>query len=515
MDDSHPDSSARGMDYLGELSAAESAAERLDRNGVGHVRLSTYEVSVPDFPLAVLPTKMRAFVESAGASIGCPPEFVAVPVLALAEGTAGKSRRLVIRPGFEVSPGSWFGVVAESGTGKSPGQKYAMRLVAPLQEEAWEMYRQRLEAWQAMPKDQRGERPTPEHFCVTDSTGEALWATVASSPGVTLVEDELRRRLKALDAYRQGGDRQAMLSLWSNAPVTIVRRTSEPIFIPFPVAPLVGGIQPGVLRHLSGEGADADADDGWVPRFQLTWPDAAPLALSETPFDPKTLTPAVEIFRALRLYRPEAHDTMLSPKAFADFKAWHSDNRRAQLASRGLERQWAAKAPIHLARHALTLHLFAWPIEQRELSSETMEAAIELVEYFRAHLTRVLPAFGLAVTASVQSRIFRILRRAEAEYGDGWANRSAILDGLRNVTSADLTEVLERLLAAGIVERRIVPGVTKSTEQWRLTPMHTAFGASEYSDNPGAEERNTEYSEYPNGHTEEFPDRVLGEEIVR
>ena len=90
MDASGPDSFTRSTDYLDELAAAESAAARLERNGDGHAQLATLHVSVPDFPLAVLPETIRAFVESAAASIGCPPEFVGVPVLALAEGTAGK-----------------------------------------------------------------------------------------------------------------------------------------------------------------------------------------------------------------------------------------------------------------------------------------------------------------------------------------------------------------------------------------------------------------------------------------
>ena len=35
----------------------------------------------PAFPLNALPDRLRAFVESAAESIGCPPDFVAVPVL--------------------------------------------------------------------------------------------------------------------------------------------------------------------------------------------------------------------------------------------------------------------------------------------------------------------------------------------------------------------------------------------------------------------------------------------------
>jgi hypothetical protein len=443
-------------------------------------------LDVPPFPTQVLPGAARRFVAASAVAIGCPDEFVAVPLVALAEGTMGKSRRLVIRAGFEVSPGSWYGVIADPGTGKSPGMKYAMRIVAPLQDEAWRRYQDRLAEWEATPKDERGEKPTPEHYFITDSTGEALWAALASSPGVTQVEDELRRRLKALDAYRQAGDRQTMLGLWSNAAVKVVRRTSSPVYIPFPVAPMVGGIQPGVLGRLRGEGEDAAADDGWVPRFLLCWPDAEPLALSDVAFDASTVGPVVEIFRGLRLNRATPHDTMLSTDAYALFKTWHAENRHAQMVSRGLERQWAAKAPIHLARLALVLHLLAWPnVDKRDLSADTMHDAITLLEYFRGHLDRVLPAFGVTAGSGIKTRIIRILRTSKTRTVEGWVTRSAVLKELRNVTREDFTAALDCLLAVEIVEKDVQPTATKPVERWRLTPVpseNTVGNYSRYSD---------------------------------
>src|SRR5215216_865106 len=139
---------------------------------------------------------------------------------------------------------------------------------------------------------------------------------------------------------------------------------------------------------------------------------------------------------------------MLSPEAYAQFKAWHDDNRRAQMVSRGLERQWAAKAPIHLARLALVLHLLAWPnVDKRDLSAKTMQDAITLLEYFRGHLDRVLPALGVTAGSGVKTRIIRILRTSKTKTVEGWVTRSAILKELRNVTPDDLTAALDDLLS--------------------------------------------------------------------
>jgi hypothetical protein len=217
----------------------------------------------------------------------------------------------------------------------------------------------------------------------------------------------------------------------------------------------------------------------------LSWPDAEPLELSDVAFDARTVAPAVEIFRGLRLDRDQPHDTTLSPAAFAQFKTWHAHNRRVQIESRrGLERQWAAKAPFHLERLALVLHLLAWPHEeQRTLSTETMRDAIELLEYFRDHLVRVLPAFGTRVTGGIKSRILRILRTSKTRTDEGWVTRSDLSNGLRTVTPDELTGALNELLLAKIVERDVKTTATKPGERWRLAPEPGRNRAGKDSEN--------------------------------
>jgi hypothetical protein len=219
----------------------------------------------------------------------------------------------------------------------------------------------------------------------------------------------------------------------------------------------------------------------------LCWPHAEPLQLSDNAFDARTLGPAIEVFKSLRLHGTEPNDVVLSPDAYAQFSDWHADNRRAQLASRGVERQWAAKAPIHLARLVLVLHQLAGPTAPRVLAAGTMADAIELLEYFRGHLSQVLPAFGASARTGTQSRIFRILRSAKAKAPSGWISRSEIGDALRTVSPGELTAVLEKLLLDGVVERDVRKTATKPSEWWRLV--------SETRDERGTED--SDYSDFP------------------
>jgi hypothetical protein len=153
-----------------------------------------------------------------------------------------------------------------------------------------------------------------------------------------------------------------------------------------------------------------------------------------------------------------------------------------------VERQWAAKAPIHLARLALVLHQLAGPKAHRELAAETMAAAIDLLEYFRAHLSRVLPAFGARTRAGTQTRILRILRSTQTA-ADGWVGRSEIGTALRTIRPREMTATLERLLAEGVVERDVRKSATKPSEWWRLVPDSASTIGGEDSD----------YSDYSSG----------------
>ena len=63
----------------------------------------------------------------------------------------------------------------------------------------------------------------------------------------------------------------------------------------------------------------------------------------------------------------------------------------------------------------------------------------------------------------------------------GWVNRTLILEGLRNISADELTTIRDAMAAAGTIEVRTIPGVTKSIEQWRLNPASPLFGDSGYS----------------------------------
>ncbi len=146
---------------------------------------------VPPFPLEALPPIARAFVAAGAEALGCPPDFIAPHLFAFVGAVTGNGRKLRLKPGFEVAPIFWEGVVGRPGTVKTPALNHARRPLDALQQEAWERYRAETERWEGERAAERRARPRPEHYFATDTTTEAVAWALTTSRGLAVVHDEL------------------------------------------------------------------------------------------------------------------------------------------------------------------------------------------------------------------------------------------------------------------------------------------------------------------------------------
>src|SRR5262249_11265439 len=169
------------------------------------------------------------------------------------------------------------------------------------------------------------------------------------------------------------------------SPLKIDRKTADTIFVPHPVICVVGGVQPEMLGALADE---AGRRDGFIERILWSYPDTSPARWSDLIVPDATRTAVVELFRRLRLHE-RCLPLTLDPAAKAAFVKWHDMNAHRQEGSKGLAQGVCAKLPMHAGRLALVLRALADP-DARELDRPTMEAAIELTEYFRGHADRVI-----------------------------------------------------------------------------------------------------------------------------
>lgn len=435
------------------------------------------QVPVPPFPVDALPQVVRAFVEAGAASLGCPVDFVAIPLLVFCGAVAGTSRKMQLKPGFEVLPILWAAVIGRPGAVKTPALNLSRQFLDILQREAWERYEEQLAEWTAQDKEERGPKPLPEHFFATDTTTQGVAFALTSSRGISLIHDELAGWVNSFDAYHKAGDRQFWLSAWSAQPLKPNRRTGDPIFVAEPVVGVTGGIQPDVLSDLLGE---AKRDDGFLPRLWLVWPDA-PIAWWSDTTVPESVTRAMlSLIQQLRLKGDSVVISTLSPAAYAAWKDWYNDNQRLTAELTGIAAGWAAKAPTHLARIVLLLHLLGDPGNHAgRVDVVTLQHGIAIVEYLRAHLGRVLPVFGaLPPTrgSGVAARIERILRLASPE----WISRTKLSDELGgHEEAAAIQAALTELAGSGLVESRQVPTGGRTREEWRWLTDDNTRGRTE------------------------------------
>jgi hypothetical protein len=89
-------------------------------------------VPVPDWepmPLDCLPDVVREYVQATAGALGCPPEYVVMPLLAVLASAIGNSRRIALKASWSEPAVVWSCVIARSGTQKSPAHEKAVELL--------------------------------------------------------------------------------------------------------------------------------------------------------------------------------------------------------------------------------------------------------------------------------------------------------------------------------------------------------------------------------------------------
>ncbi len=371
----------------------------------------------PEFPMDAMPAPCRALIREATASIECPPEFVAVPMLAALGSAIGNSRTVKLKEGWEEGAVIFAAVIADPGEKKTPALKEATRPVTKTQAELREEYRTKeddhkreLRQYEVDKKDAaKGgyaappppEPPIMERTVVEDATVEALAGVMHDTPrGVLAVRDELAAWVNGMDQYKTGGkgaDRQFWLSAWSNGYVAVDRKSrGEPLIIPRPFVGVFGSIQPAILPELGG-----GREDGLLDRFLFAYPEPV---VSGWSFDEVSLGARdryANLYRKLRELSmgtdehgdPEPTRLHFSPDSrtvLVDAIRSHRGEMYTPGFPARLKGPWS-KLEAYLARVALILAASRAAHEDEPERVETRDilAAVVLLDYFKGMARRV------------------------------------------------------------------------------------------------------------------------------
>lgn len=437
--------------------------------------VSSSSIPVPPFPLDAFPQHLRDLVRGGAAAIGCPEDFIAVPLLPALGAALGNRAVLEIKAGLRTRAILWTAVVGLPGTGKTPGEELATSGLRAIQNDHAAEFEQARTAWEQEPPKGRGAPPRMQRALMGDATIESLAVALTASHGILVTRDELSSWLSGFARYRnEGSDRSSWLSIWSGSALDQERLSRSTVYVPFPHVCVSGGIQPERIGLLAG-----DVNDGFTDRVLGSWPDADPVPLSDEAVPLNAVAELRSLTQQLRHVPPppmqyadpgQSNVWRAAPSrdAFERYREFFDGNLYAIKHGYGLGRGWAAKAPLHLQRLALLLHAIWNPASPGGvIDEETMERAVSVVEYFRAHHHRIIAAAGTGTIASPRQqplieRVVGLLKRK-----GGWVSTSDLVAGIRTAGMDQLGPILTDLEAAGTVSTRTTPTATKPRQEWK------------------------------------------------
>lgn len=376
------------------------------------------DVAAP-FPVEVFPQVLADFVTTGAAALPCPPDFLAVPLLAVLGAAIGTTCVVEIKPGWRESARLWTAVVADPGSKKSPALDLVMKPLYRAQHRLKKDYTQLMtayalelaeyeKAYAAWKRDKHAtaddmpEKPQEPGFSQlfsTDATVEALAGVLEHNPrGVLFIRDELTAWARAMNQYKsgKGADRQTWLSFWHGATALMNRKTrKEPIVLENPFVGVAGCLPPEVLGELADE---RGREDGFVHRIlfacpapcDLRWTEASiPLAVQDQ------YANVVEHLSALHEDMPDPEGsrprilrlTQTGKVAFVEWVTSHYADLASPDLPPKLRGPWA-KLEGYCARLALVLHLtrmVCGEAQQEDIDNVSVLSAALLVDYFKSH----------------------------------------------------------------------------------------------------------------------------------
>ena len=453
---------------------------------------------------------LEAYIRALAKSKGAPADYVALALMTGAAGAIGAARSAQPRPGWTAPTALWGLAVGAPSSGKSQPVVLAQnallaveraeapdheaqlvdfttrKQVAELTEAVWKEASKKALKAGARPAPRPEEADCPEQprrprLVVGDPTPEAMAKLFATNPrGLILCRDEIAAWLGNFGKYGGEGDAAYYLSTFDGT-ATPVDRVKDGGTVPAERALLsvLGGVQPEKLHEMLFSDR---ADDGFISRFLVVWPDPVPVAWEVPIVDERWVESLLHRLRALQMASDHEGRTVPVLMPFSDgaravFAEWYVENVGKARAGCGLIAGFRGKANGVVARIALVLDLLEWAAQDTgaeapgEVSEEGVSSAILLFEdYLLPMAERV---YGDAASSPAESNAVALLKEAvrrEARVINAReVRRSWRVPGLSQ--AEQVRSALAHLEEADCVKRpEASDGPGRPREDWLLNP---------------------------------------------
>lgn len=452
------------------------------------------------YPVDALPEVLRRFVTTASHALGVDPCMLALPMSAMLASCIGTTRTVRVKESWREPCIIWTGVVAESGTKKTPSQQAVLKPLRRIQRRRFDEhaqlrqlhdqelldYEERLKRWkQKKSKDENAptkpEAPACIRHIISDSTTEGLAPILQNNlRGLLLVRDELAGWMGDMDRYSgsKGGDAPRWLSIWSSEPITIDRKTSDTIYVDSPAVSITGGVQPGVLRRMLGI---EHREDGMAARFLYAMPADLPDVWTDADIPAQTEQALEQIVEGLLELRhdhdadghPCPVDVQLDAEAMKQYIRWHDDHAQRTGEHTGDLRAAMAKMKGYALRLALVLHMARMVSGEdvgEAIDHTSLESATKIIDWHIQEARRIYGMLEENDEGRNQRELVELVRRL-ADPERGITANDLRRRTRRFQTTVEVEAALDKLVAAGVGEWVVPHGGRggRPTRYFRLT----------------------------------------------
>jgi|TARA_R110000823_G_scaffold185666_1_gene318089 hypothetical protein len=354
---------------------------------LGHIIDTEMQCSANGFPLEIFPGAIQKLINTAKITNGFDKDYFSAGILSVCATAIGNSVKLH-NGSYKSKPILWLSIIGSPGTGKTHPLNFAKQPIKLKDDQTYIEYQSLMLEYEQRDKETKGKKPSFSKFILMDFTPEMLAQSLQhNSKGILVFQDELMGWINSFDKYKKGNDQQMYLELFNGNELTVDRVTKEPIRIPQTNVNILGGMQPELVKQLAGNNR---SEDGFLDRFLFVYPENLEPNLFTGTDIPEYHQ---ENYKRLINNLLEAPQQTIKTDAsnIEVFKEWQH-KRAKECFNDTLERSIQAKMETYVWRIALIIEMMQQAVTGSyniSLQNESLEKAINLVEYFRLNALRV------------------------------------------------------------------------------------------------------------------------------
>ena len=337
------------------------------------------------FPIDIFPNQIQDLIQDAKNTIGFNSDYLSTGILSICATALGNSVTL-FNGSYKSQPILWLAIIGRQGIGKTHPLKFAKEPIEKKDKQNYKEFQALLQNYESQEK--KGNKPKYKNTILTDFTPEKLAETLQyNEKGVLIFKDELIGWINSFDQYKKGGDQQKYLEFFNGGTLTVDRVSKEPIRVEKTNVNILGGLQPKKLKELASNGRN---DDGFLSRLLFVYP----TNLKPNLFTGKAINKLhIENYNrfVLNLYDAPTSTIKTTEAQIKIYQQWQHKKVK-ECFNDDIETSIQAKLETYVWRIALIIEMMQQASTNQfkeQLSDNSLNKAISLIEYFRINALRV------------------------------------------------------------------------------------------------------------------------------